>query len=165
MGASGVPSSSSARSTSINTAKPFLSGVPVLLRLNEPRPDFLVDRSGPVQPGGSVEAGNAALRQDAVGTQLGLAEVDRHLAAVGQMLRRRSPAAFPQREMAIVEHLRTSTGRDLRIAIGQYCRDKTHIIRKRAIEVALKPLGDVGHDPTPELKRRSDPRCERTGNN
>ena len=84
---SGVPSSSSARSTSMRTAKPFLSGSRSFsgwikrVQTSSGRPRFK-------QASGAVEAGDAAFGQNAVGSKLWLAEVDGYPRTIGQVFRR-----------------------------------------------------------------------------
>src|SRR5215204_4495850 len=79
--------------------KAFLIGITILLRLDKPRPDFVVNWSRFKQPGGSVESRDPTFWQDPVGTKLRLAKVDRHLRAISKIFRGRTLTPLPQREM------------------------------------------------------------------
>src|SRR4051794_20672481 len=65
--------------------EPGLVGIAVLLRLDQTLPYLLVDRSGSVDLGTPVEAGDPALRQNPLLPQLRLAEEHGEPRAVGQI--------------------------------------------------------------------------------
>ena len=99
---SGWPSRSSARSTLMSTAKPFLSGSRSFLGLHEPAPDLFVCRAGLVNLRGAVEAGDAALRQHAGLAQLWLSQKHRDLALVLEVGVRGAPCRAPTGEVLVV---------------------------------------------------------------
>src|SRR5262249_54304053 len=99
--------------------EPFLLRIALLLRLDQPGPDLIVDRARFVDFRGPVEARDAAAGQQPRLAQRRLAEIDRDLAAVGEITGGRSLAALPEREMLIVEDQCAATRGDLRKAVRQ----------------------------------------------
>jgi hypothetical protein len=65
--------------------EPLLLRIAILLRLDEPLPDFLVDRSRTLDLGGPVETRDAPLWQRTGFAQRNFAQEDRDLSSVGQI--------------------------------------------------------------------------------
>src|SRR6185437_7373245 len=98
-----------------------------------------------VQARGAVEARDAALRQNPVGAELRLAEIDRYLGAVCEIVRCRASTTLPQGKMLVVEHLRAAARADLGEAARQDRRDQANVVRKGGVDRLVQGLGDARH--------------------
>jgi hypothetical protein len=119
-------------------AEALLLRIALLFRLDEPIPDFLIDRTGLVDFRGAIEARDAAPRQQAGFAQRRLAEEDGDLTTVHQIGVGRSSAALPQCEVLVVEHHRAAARGNLSISIRQHCADQAHMRRIGIVKVLMQ---------------------------
>ena len=97
---------------------PLFIRVAVLFGLDEAAPDLLVDRPRPIDLGPAVEPGDAALWQNPFLAQLRLAEINRELGSVGEVLVGRALAALPQPDVRVIVHHRAAARGDLGKPVG-----------------------------------------------
>ena len=77
--------------------------IALLFRLDQTLPDLLINRPRFVDLRPSVEPQDAAFRQNAGLAQRRFAHEDRDWRPVREILRRRSPAALPQRDVLVIK--------------------------------------------------------------
>src|SRR5262249_42596868 len=127
----------------------LLLRIALLLRLDQPLPDLLVDRPRLVELRGPVEARDAAAGQQARLAQRRLAEIDRDLAAVREIAGGRALAALPEREMLVVIDQSTAAWRDLRITVRQRRPDQADMRRIGRIDVLVQSFRNDRQDVLP----------------